>query len=40
MGNPRFECSINKNYRAVYFKDGDNYIWEWIGPHEDFDKKY
>jgi hypothetical protein len=29
--------SINMNYRAVYFVDGDTNVWYWIGTHTEFD---
>lgn len=37
---PKYEISITLRYRAVCFKDGDTYVWEWIGTHEDFNKLY
>lgn len=37
---PKYELRVTRFYRAVCFKDGDTYIWEWIGTHKDFDKLF
>jgi len=32
-----FSVSINRQYRAIYFVDGDTNVWYWIGSHADYD---
>ena len=42
-GNKKFkvyEVTVGMGYRATYFRDGDVYVWFWIGTHNSFDKKY
>lgn len=29
--------SVNMQYRAIYFADGDTNVWYWIGSHGDYD---
>ena len=29
---------ITDFYRALAIKDGEDYIWVWIGTHDDYDK--
>lgn len=29
---------ISDFYRALAVKDGDDYIWVWIGTHDDYEK--
>lgn len=26
------------NYRVLAVEDGNDYIWVWIGPHEEYDR--
>ena len=35
-----YEVTVGMGYRATYFRDGDVYVWFWIGTHNSFDKKY
>lgn len=28
---------IDLDHRALSFKDGDDYIWFWIGPHDEYE---
>jgi len=35
-----YEVTIGMGYRATYFRDGDVYVWFWIGTHDSFDRKY
>ncbi len=35
-----YEVALGMGYRATYFKDGDVYVWFWIGTHNSFDKKF
>jgi hypothetical protein len=29
---------ITRNYRAIARRYGDDWLWFWIGPHEEFDR--
>ena len=29
--------SINMQYRAIYTRDGGEYVWYWVGTHNDYD---
>jgi hypothetical protein len=33
-----WSARIGLNYRALAVKDGNDYIWVWIGTHEEYDK--
>lgn len=35
-----YEVTVGMGYRATYFRDGDVYVWFWIGTHDSFDKRY
>ena len=35
-----YEVTVGMGYRATYFRDGDVYVWFWVGTHNSFDKKY
>ena len=35
---PIFSVRINRNYRAVGIREGDQIIWFWIGAHAGYDK--
>ncbi len=35
-----YEVTVGMGYSATYFRDGDVYVWFWIGTHNSFDKKY
>ncbi|MFQ6042569.1 MAG: hypothetical protein ACE5PV_17070, partial [Candidatus Poribacteria bacterium] len=37
---PHYEYSITMKYRATCFKDGDTYVWMFIGTHDEFDRLY
>ena len=37
---PHHEYSITMKYRATCFKDGDTYVWVFIGTHDEFDRLY
>jgi hypothetical protein len=32
-----WSVSVNLQYRAIYFVDGDTNVWYWIGSHSDYD---
>ncbi len=37
---PHWEYRIDRNYRATCFRDGDTYVWVFIGNHDDFERFY
>ena len=37
---PWWSVRVGLNFRAVGAFDGDLFIWEWIGTHEDYDQRY
>lgn len=36
---PIYSIRINRDYRALGERDGDNITWVWIGPHDAYDKQ-
>ena len=32
-----YSARIDISYRALAYKDGDHYIWVWIGNHDDYE---
>ncbi|MDA1193013.1 MAG: hypothetical protein O3A46_15165 [Candidatus Poribacteria bacterium] len=35
-----WKVRINRNYRAVCRRDGDTYVWYFIGKHAEFDARF
>ncbi len=33
-----WSARIGLNYRALAFKDGEDYIWVWIGIHDEYEQ--
>ena len=33
-----WSARIGLNYRALAFKDGEDYIWVWIGIHDQYEQ--
>ncbi len=33
-----YSARIDLCHRALALKDGDNYIWIWLGNHDDYEK--
>jgi hypothetical protein len=31
---------VSRNYRAVARRYGDDWLWFWIGSHEEFDRRF
>lgn len=31
---------VTLNYRAVALRNGDDWVWVWIGNHRDFDRQF
>lgn len=39
--DPRaWSVRVTRNYRAVALREGDSWIWLWIGTHRDFDRQF
>jgi hypothetical protein len=37
---PNWSVRIGDRYRAVGNFTGDSFLWEWIGTHEDYNKRF
>jgi len=35
---PIYSARINLNHRAVGIREGEDIIWFWIGPHNEYEK--
>lgn len=33
-----WSARVGINFRALAFKDGEDYIWVWIGSHEEYER--
>jgi hypothetical protein len=31
---------ITRDYRAIALRNGDDWLWLWIGTHKEFDRKF
>jgi hypothetical protein len=40
IGKPNWSVRIGAHYRAVGQFAGDTFLWEWIGTHEDYNKRF
>lgn len=39
--DPRVWCvRVTLNYRAVGLRQGDDWIWVWIGHHREFERRF
>jgi hypothetical protein len=39
--DPRaWSVRVTLNYRAVAFRQGDDWVWIWIGTHRQFDRDF
>ena len=39
--DPRaWSVRVTLNYRAVALRQGDDWIWVWIGNHQEFDRRF
>lgn len=39
--DPRaWSVRITRDYRAVALRRGDDWLWFWIGSHQDFDRRF
>jgi len=37
---PNWSARVGDHYRAVGKFSGQEFIWEWIGSHEDYNKRF
>ena len=35
---PIYSARISLQYRALALRDGETFVWFWIGSHSDYDK--
>ena len=40
IGKPNWSVRVGAHYRAVGQFAGDIFLWEWIGTHEDYNKRF
>jgi hypothetical protein len=40
IGSPNWSVRVGQNYRAVGKFSGELFLWEWIGTHEEYNKRY
>lgn len=33
-----YSIRVTISYRALAYKEGDDYIWFWVGEHDEYDK--
>lgn len=40
IGKPNWSARVGQHYRAIGRFLGDEFLWEWIGSHADYDKRF
>jgi hypothetical protein len=40
IGKADWSVRVGGHYRAVGKFSGKNFLWEWIGSHEEYDKRF
>ena len=40
IGKPNWSVRVGDHYRAVGKFGGSVFLWEWIGTHEDYNKRF
>jgi len=40
IGKPNWSARVGDHYRAVGKFSGHGFLWEWIGTHEDYSKRF
>ena len=33
-----YSARVSDDYRAVAYREGDTWVWFWIGPHSEYDQ--
>jgi hypothetical protein len=40
IGKPNWSVRIGDHYRAIGKFSGPMFLWEWVGSHADYDKRF
>jgi hypothetical protein len=40
IGKPNWSARVGDHYRAAGKFSGNGFLWEWIGTHEDYNKRF
>ena len=40
MKNNPWSVRITRDYRAVALRSGEEWVWLWIGDHQEFDRRF
>jgi len=40
IGKPNWSVRVGDHYRAIGQFVGEEFVWEWIGTHADYDKRH
>jgi len=40
IGQPNWSVRVGDHYRAIGRFIGQEFVWEWIGSHADYDKRF
>jgi hypothetical protein len=40
IGKPNWSVRVGGHYRAVGKFSGSVFVWEWIGSHEEYNKRF
>ena len=40
IGKPNWSARVGQQYRAIGRFLGDEFVWEWIGSHADYDRRF
>jgi hypothetical protein len=40
IGNGNWSARVGTHYRAVGKFSGNTFLWEWIGTHEEYNKRF
>ena len=40
IGKPNWSVRVGDRYRAIGRFVGDEFVWEWVGSHSDYDKRF
>jgi hypothetical protein len=40
IGEPNWSARVGQQYRAIGRFFGDEFVWEWIGSHADYDRRF
>jgi hypothetical protein len=40
LGKPNWSIRLGDHYRAIGKFSGDSFLWEWVGTHAEYDKRF